>query len=323
MEHQVLGYESPLYGRKTSQIKVLPFTFEETLSFFPTIDGTDALTYYAITGGIPLYLSYMDATKNIHENILNSFLNKNSGIFEEPYNLLQQELRNPASYNAILTAIAGGASKQNEIATKAGISTSLAAKQINTLIELGIVEKEMPLGETSNKLGVYKVKDGLFRFWYRFIAKNMSYIELDQSGELISYINRFLPDFVSSVFEDVSREWVMLQMKRGSITTIYGKLGSWWGTNKKTRKQEEIDVCGLDITEENVLLGECKWKNEDLDLSVLTTLIGRGEQLFSRQNKTYIAFSKNDFTDGAKEYAESQNIRLVPFDEMVTDWHQM
>jgi AAA+ ATPase superfamily predicted ATPase len=322
MEHQVLGYESPLYGRKTSQIKVLPFTFEETLDFFPIIDGEDAMTYHAITGGIPLYLSYMDATKSIHENILNSFLNKNSAIFEEPYNLLQQELRNPASYNAILTAIAGGSSKQNEIATKAGISTSLAAKQIDTLIELGIVDKLMPIGETNNKLGVYKVKDGLFRFWYHFVAKNMSYIELGQSGELISYINRFLPDFISSVFEDISREWVTLQMKRGSITTIYGKLGSWWGTNKKTRKQEEIDICGLDITEQNVLLGECKWKNENLDLSVLTTLIGRGEQLFSRQNRSYIAFSKTDFTDGAKEYAESQNIRLVPFDEMVNDFRR-
>jgi AAA+ ATPase superfamily predicted ATPase len=234
--------------------------------------------------------------------------------------LLQQELRNPASYSAILTAVAGGASKQNEIATKAGISTSLAAKQINTLIDLGIVEKRMPIGETNNKLGIYHVKDGLFRFWYRFIAKNMSYIELDQSEELLNYITRFLPDFVSSVFEDISREWVSLQMKRGGITTIYGKLGSWWGTNNKTRKQEEIDVCGLDITEENMLLGECKWKNEDFDLSVLTTLTGRGEELFIWQNKSYIAFSKSGFTDGAKEYANTQNIRLVAFDEMVSDF---
>lgn len=320
MEHQVLGYESPLYGRKTSQIKVLPFTFEETLDFFPAISGEDALIYYAVTGGIPLYLAYMDASKSIKENILHTFLNKNSGIFEEPYNLLQQELRSPASYNAILTAIAGGASKQNEIATKAGISTSLAAKQIDTLIELGIVEKLMPMGEKNNKLGVYHVKDGLFRFWYRFVAKNISYIELDQSGELLSYILRFLPDFVSSVFEDVTREWVSLQMKQGVITTIYGKLGSWWGTNNKTRKQEEIDICGLDITEENILLGECKWKNEHLDLHVLATLVGRGEELFSWRNKSYIAFSKTGFTDGAKEYAEKQQIRLVSFDEMIADF---
>jgi AAA+ ATPase superfamily predicted ATPase len=323
MEHQVLGYESPLYGRKTSQIKVLPFTFKETLDFFPEIDGEDALTYYAITGGIPLYLAYMDAKKSVEENILNTFLNKNSGIFEEPYNLLQQELRNPASYSAILTAIAGGASKQNEIATKAGISTSLAAKQIDTLIELGIVEKMMPIGETSNKLGVYQVKDGLFRFWYRFIARNMSYIELDQTQELLNYITRFLNEFVSTVFEDISREWVNLQMKQGKFATIYGKLGSWWGTNNKTRQQEEIDVCGLDIFEDNILLGECKWKKDDLDLDVLRTLIQRGEDLFKKKEKEYLTFSKTGFTEGAKEFAEVQNILLVSFEEMVADFRRM
>ncbi|MDR2833088.1 MAG: ATP-binding protein [Streptococcaceae bacterium] len=317
MEHQVLGYESPLYGRKTSQIKVLPFNFKETLDFFPHLNGVDVLTYYAITGGIPLYLSYMDPQKSVPENIINTFLNKNSGIFEEPYNLLQQELRNPASYNTILTAIAGGASKQNEIATKAGISTSLAAKQIDTLIELGIVEKRMPVGEGNNKLSVYYVKDGLFRFWYRFVAKNMSYIELELTQELLDYIIQFLPEFLSIVFEDISRQWVAQQMRNGDMHTIYGKLGSWWGTNKKTRRQEEIDICGLDISEENVLLGECKWKNEAVDLAVLKKLVQRGDDLFHWQNKEYIVFSKTGFTDGASEFAKVQGIKLIEFADMV------
>jgi AAA+ ATPase superfamily predicted ATPase len=322
MAHQVLGYESPLYGRKTSQIKVLPFNFKETLDFFPDLAGEEVLSYYAMTGGIPLYLSYINSAKSVSENIMYTFLNKNSGIFEEPYNLLQQELRNPASYSAILTAIAGGASKQNEIATKAGISTSLAAKQIGTLIELGIVEKRMPIGETNNRLGVYAVKDGLFRFWYRFVAKNMSYIELDQAQELLGYIIRFLPDFISSVFEDVSREWVSYQMKQGSIPTIYGQLGSWWGTNNKRKRQEEMDVCGLDISEENMLLGECKWKNDELDLSILKTLVQRGDDLFSWQGKSYFAFSKSGYTDGASEFAKETGVRLVEFSEMVRDFRE-
>lgn len=322
MEHQVLGYESPLYGRKTSQIKVLPFTFQETLTFFPTVTGEEALVYYAITGGIPLYLSYMDATKSVAENLLNTFLNKNSAIFEEPYNLLQQELRNPASYSAILTAIAGGASKQNEIATKSGISTSLAAKQIEILIELGIVEKKMPVGEMSKKLGIYIIKDGLFRFWYRFIAKNMSYIELNHPNELLKYILQYLPNFLASVFEDISREWATYQMKQGNIPIVYGKLGSWWGTNKKTKRQEEMDVCGFDISEENILLGECKWKNTNVDLAVLQVLLQRGEDLFSWQNKAYFAFSKTDYSDEAKKFAQEHDIQLITFQQMVNDFRQ-
>lgn len=319
MEHQVLGYESPLYGRKTSQIKVLPFTFAETLAFFPTVKAEDAFTYYAITGGIPLYLSYMEPARSVTENILNTFLNKNSAIFEEPFNLLQQELRSPASYNAILTAIADGASKQNEIATKAGISSSLAAKQIDNLMELGIVEKRLPIGETSKKLGVYHVKDGLFRFWYRFVAKNMSYIELNQTEALMDYILRFLPAFLASSFEEISREWLAYQMKIGEIPIIYGKLGAWWGNNKRKKKQEEIDVCGLDIFEENVLLGECKWRNTPVDAAVLSVLIQRGEDLFSHKNRTYFVFSKSGYTKEAQKFAQAQQLHLITFQQMAQD----
>lgn len=323
MEHQVLGYESPLYGRKTSQLKVFPFTFKETVEFFPDLDGESILIYYGVTGGIPLYLTFMDPNRSVEDNFLHTFLNKNSAIFEEPYNLLQQELRNPASYSAILTAMAGGASKQNEIATKSGLSTSLTSKQIETLMDLGIVEKKMPIGQSGKKLAVYAIKDGLFRFWYKFLAKNLSYVELEQTQVLVSFIQSQMPEFLSSVFEEVSREWVVEQMKDGKLQHIYGNLGSWWGTNPHTRSQEEIDICGLDLLEENVLLGECKWRNEPVHKSVLKKIVQRGEDLFSDKNREYLIFSKSGYNPECIDFAREQGIRLVEFGELVRDFRNV
>ena len=72
-------------------------------------------------------------------------------LFEEPQNLLKQEMRAPATYNAVITAIAQGASRLNEIATKAGLETGAASNVMSSLMELGIVRREIPATEKSSR----------------------------------------------------------------------------------------------------------------------------------------------------------------------------
>ena len=118
MEEQVLGYQSPLYGRRTMQMKVIPFDFFDTIKMFPNETDYNKLLAYSVTGGIPQYMKFIKNDKTIEEGIINSFLNKNGSLFEEPGNLLKQELREPAIYNSIINAIARGATRVNDISTK-------------------------------------------------------------------------------------------------------------------------------------------------------------------------------------------------------------
>ena len=176
MEDHVLAYKAPLYGRRTAQMKILPFDFFNVYQYLEDFTPEDRALIYGMVGGTPQYLLMMDGRLSVEDNIKNTFLNPISSIYEEPENLLKQEVREPALYNAIITAIAGGASRMAEISTKVGESTSVCATYLKNLIGLGLVQKETPYGEKNSRKSVYCIDDNMFRFWYRFIPENNSLI---------------------------------------------------------------------------------------------------------------------------------------------------
>ena len=147
MENQVLGYKSPLYGRRSAQFKITPFTYLETQKMLVNYDQESQAIAYGITGGIPEYLSKIDTNKSLDENILDCFLMIMEHYLRKQTNLFKQEMRNPASYNSILGAIASGASRLNEIANKVGLDTSACSGLLKSLIQLNIVEKIYPVTE--------------------------------------------------------------------------------------------------------------------------------------------------------------------------------
>ena len=151
MEDQVLAYKSPLYGRRTAQLKILPFNFEETCHYFHNFTDEDKALIYGIVGGTPQYLLQMNDALSIEENIKNTYLNPISFLYEEPINLLKQEVREPAIYTAIIAAIAAGASRMSEISNKVGEDTNVCSSYIKNLTNLGIVQKETPYGEKSSR----------------------------------------------------------------------------------------------------------------------------------------------------------------------------
>ena len=163
MEEQVLGYKSPLYGRRTAQFKIHPFTFFEARQMLTAFTSEEQAVLYGVTGGIPEYLSRINPSISLDKNLIELFFDESGRLFEEPVNLLKQELREPATYHSIISAIAGGASRLNEIAGKTGLETSGCSNQIASLIALGIIRKETPVTEpaTSRKT-IYRLEDSMF-----------------------------------------------------------------------------------------------------------------------------------------------------------------
>lgn len=162
MEDHVLAYKAPLYGRRTAQMKLLPFDFADTCRYFRNFSNEEKALIYGIVGGTPQYLLQMTDQLGIEENIKNTFLNPSSSLFEEPENLLKQEVREPALYNAIITAIATGASRMSEISTKVGEDTNVCASYLKNLVTLGLIQKETPYGEKSSRKSIYDIEDHMF-----------------------------------------------------------------------------------------------------------------------------------------------------------------
>lgn len=315
MEQQVMGYRSPLYGRRTGQIKLRPLDFGDARKFLPQMDITDFLTIYGITGGIPLYLSIMNDDLTLEDNIKKNLLTQNTLLYEEPYNLLLQELRNPNRYNEILSSIANGKNKLNEIADRLDIESGTLSKYIDVLMELDIIEKREPLIKTSKRKTIYYIKDGLFHFWYRYVPKYRTFIERKQLENLWPKIEEDLIQFTSLIFEDFCRDWVLRLND-----PLVREAGGWWGNNPLIKNSkanaEEIDVIGLGLEDDELVIGECKWRNEDTGLKVGEKLIERAE-FFPHDKKYLYIFSKSDFSEGLKEYAENHKIQLITYEEMV------
>lgn len=316
MEDHVLSYKAPLYGRRTAQIKLLPFSFNETCRYFKNFSDTDKAMVYGMVGGTPQYLLQMNDKLSLENNIKNTFLNPTSSLFEEPENLLKQEVREPALYNAIITAIAGGASRMAEISSKVGENTNVCAVYLKNLLLLGIIRKETPYGEKSSKKSIYSIEDNLFRFWYRFVPDNNSIIARGATELAYKRIEPYLSEYMGKVFEEICTQYLWNELLDEKCPVQFSSLGRWWGNDPKQKKQTEIDIMG-EQDKNTALFGECKWTNEKVDLGVLETLKERSK-LFSYKNTYLYLFSKSGFTKGCIDKADEMgNVTLVNYEDML------
>ena len=319
MERQVLGYQSPLYGRRTLALKLEPFKLSEAHEMLPKLSKEDAFIINTVCGGVPQYLSYMSDSMSVADNIKKNFLTKSGRLFDEPNNLLQQELRDPTNYNSIINAIASGASKHSKIAQSAHLQTGPLTTYLNNLIDLGIVEKKLPVTEqkkSRSKNIVYRICDGMFRFWYTFVGKQTDLIERGLTDLAWAKVQKNLSDFMGPEFEKYSQDFMWSQdMNEKIVPNPFIHLGNWWGTDKRTHQQVELDIVGFSDDERDGYFGECKWKNELISRSVLEKLITNSE-IFKYPIKHYYLFSKSGFTDSCQELAEKINCQLFTFEEI-------
>ena len=316
MEDEVLAYKSPLYGRRTAQMKIQPFSFEETCRCFKNFSDEDKALAYGIVGGTPQYLLQIDDRLSIEDNIKNTYLNPISFLYEEPTNLLKQEVREPAIYTAIITAIAVGASRMSDISNKVGEDSNICANYLKSLINLGIVKKETPYGEKTSRKSIYSIEDNMFRFWYRFVPNNNSVIMRGAADIVYRRIEPQLSECMGAVFEEICKQYLWKLLLDGNSPVEFSELGRWWGNDPIEKKQTEIDIMG-EQDKKTALFVECKWTNEKVDLGVLETLIKRSK-LFSYINVHLFLFSKSGFTKGCIDKAnELGNVSLVTYADML------
>ena len=315
MEYQVLGYESPLYGRRTGQYKIKALDYKEMTVFNPELDEEQQSLVYGITGGVPHYINKLEVENDIDEALKNNLFNTSSYLFEEPENLLKQELREPTVYNSIITAIAGGASRSNEISTKMGMESAVCAKYLKVLLDLGIIKKETPITEKSGKKTIYAIGDNFFRFWYRFVPQNTSAISAGKIERIYdTLIKQHFSDYMGLVFEQMCREYLLRYAE--DLPIILSDVGQWWGTDAKEKKEVQIDIVGTPVEGKEYIIGSCKYRNGTIGVDELellkhyATVFGKGKKYH------YYIFSKGGFTQGLKELANKGEVKLLTLEDL-------
>ena len=305
MTTQVLNYDSPLYGRRTAQIRLKQIDFSYYKDFDESLSFDDQIQQYAVTGGVPKYIELFKKEKDIYTAINNNVLSTNSFLYAEPEFLLQKEVSEIGSYFSVLKTIAAGNHKLGKIATTLEVSQTSLTSYIKTLIDLDIIEREVPITEENpekSKMGLYRIKDNFIEFWFKYVYPNRSLIESGQMQYVEDKIRQnFFDNHVAYVYEDICRNKVWELLSEG---ISINRAGRWWGA-----KDVEIDIVAYDAMGNDIVFGECKYSKNQKGMDVLRALQEKSKNV--NWNKTgrrehFIIFSKSGFTEELLKYASDK-----------------
>ena len=319
MKKHALSYESPLYGRRTAQMRIAPLPFT-TVYENQKLSFEEAAEQYSITGGVPKYMEFFSDVQPLYEQIKENVLSKNGFLYEEPNFLLTDEVQVPTNYFSIIKVIADGNHKLGTIAGILGLETSALTPYLKTLSELGFTEKQVPVTEKNaekTRKGLYFISDNFLRFWFRYVYPYKGELELDNTQISLDELDKdFKEKFVAFAYEDICKEIFARLCSDKAIDFTPSKIGSYWLNDKSGNTQ--IDVMAVDTVNKRLFAGECKYHNQPIDADVYFELVKKVDNsseiksAFKGYTVIYGVFSKSGFTSRMTDISNSNpNLFLI------------
>ena len=315
----LFGERNPMHGRLI-RTQVRPLPFDEAALFLRDHDGITAFERYAIAGGMPFYLRRL-AAGSVRTTVCTHILDPAGPLWNEGRAILDQELREPRVYFAILEQLGSGDKELNDIAQPLRMDGPVVGKYLSTLAELRLVHRRLPLGaQVKARGGHWRLLDPFLRFWFRFVFPFQGSLEIGLQPEDLydGEVARELPSHVAPVFEDWCRRWLLAN--HGELATL---TGNWWGNaanrfrRTKERTAEEIDAVGT-LRNRVTVVAECKWTGKRLGPDVVSDLETyklpalRESGMTIADELTIVLFAKSGYSNSLRELAKRDSrIQLV------------
>jgi hypothetical protein len=303
--------------------------FPEARLFLPGLEPLAQFERYAVAGGMPRYLAALSAPGQLVDAVCARVLNPNAALWDEGRAILEQELREPKVYFAVLQQLAGGDKEINEIVQAIRSDSPRVSKYLKVLQDMRVVERRLPLGaDASSRGGHWHLRDPFFRFWFRFVFPFQDDLESGLGSRALydAEVAPALHDHIAPELEEFARRWT--RQHHGAQAT---RVGSWWGPSLHalrragTRSTEEIDVVGM--TRNRVtLIGEVRWRSSAMDLGYLEAIEQlklpalRQSTLKVAEHPKILLFSRGGYTDELVHAAtDRDDIELVDVPAALTD----
>lgn len=314
MTTHVLNYSSPLYGRRTAQIRLKPLRFSEIWDHYPKKEFKNIVDLYALTGGVPKYLDFFINDKLLAENIRLHIFSKTGYLYEEPLFLLEKEVRETVTYFSIIKAIATGNHRLQKIAAALELKSNTLSPYLKTLIDLDLLEKRVPVTEKmphKSRKGLYHISDSFIRFWFTFVYPFKGHLELDNQDQAKErFEQHYVDSFLSFVFEEISRDIFLSLCRKGKINFNPSKIGAYWDKSG----ENEIDLLAIDESNKQLFFGECKYHDrQPLAFKNYAALLEKSKAPpFEDFEHYYILFSVSGFDQRLLEISSTnRNLFLV------------
>ena len=325
MQKHALSYDSPLYGRRTAQMRLTPLPFT---SIYETqnLPFEQAVEQFALTGGVPKYLEFFEDGRPLEEQLKDVVFSKNGFVYEEPNFLLKSESLTAVNYFSIIKTIADGNHKLGKIASALGQESSSLTPYLSTLSNLGFIEKRTPITEKNpekSRKGLYFIADNFLRFWFCYVYPYKGELELDNMQIVLDEIHKdFKEKFVAFAYEDICKDIFAKLCSNNAISFVPSRIGSYWLNDYDG--DTEIDVMSVDHQNKQVFVGECKYHTKPVDATVYFALKEKVDNAaeirksFPQYNVIYGLFSKGGFTKRMLDIAkENPNILLIHEDHLL------
>lgn len=307
MEEKVLEVRSPLYGRRTGQLKIEPMNIKCIKEFLPSYNIEDIIKVYGAVGTVPFYLKEMNDKIDFMTNIKNTFLDKANILNQEAYFLLREELREVNVYFNILKTITDGATKLSEISTKSRVDITNINKYLKVLTSLKLVKKEKPItASDKEKKYLYKLSDNYYGFWLKYVYTYEEEIEEDNKT-VLKIIEKDYKNYLGSVFEDFCKKLIRKMKLKINKTGL--KIGSWW------YKDKQIDIVAVNESTKEILFAECKWKEKINAERIFEELKNKAKHVSwnnKKRKEHYLIFAKS-FNKKIKNCYDLSDIEKILF----------
>ncbi|MBI3980198.1 MAG: ATP-binding protein [Chloroflexi bacterium] len=271
----------------------------------------EKLMAYGIYGGSGRYLAAVDPMRPLGENVARQILDPSGVFHREGETLIRQErdIRDASGYNAVLAAIANGATDWGAIVNQAHIEKASLQGYLNRLQRVGWVRHETPFGEP-NRRGTYRLADNMLKSWYRYVFRYRSALQMmPPERAWREIVAPDLPDYMGFfILEEVAYQYLARFASRHGLPMIL-EIGRWW-----SRKGDvEIDVVAR-LSDGSYLYGECKWASSPMtgtDLGRLQSKVEAIPHQGWKRHVRYALFSAGEFDGWLRAVARREQVLLV------------
>lgn len=295
------------------RIKLSEVSFLDIVRLFPDYRVEESVKTYGILGGVPEYLSLWNKKKTVKENICELILTPGGALFREAEDFIGSELRELSVYDTILSSIARGNEKLNDLFIDTGYSRAKISVYMKNLAAFDVIEKVVSFetgGWDNAKKGVYRIKNHYVNFWFRFIYPHLSALYLTTPEKFYEeYIEKDLDVYLRRFFVEVCQEYLLLMNRVGKVPIRLERMGTWVG------KTGTIDIIGED-NDRNHIVGICNWEKPNLTMEEYEKLL-ENMGLARIKARTVYLFSAKGFDLKITSYAkDNKNVVLVDMKEL-------
>lgn len=263
----LLQERNPLYGRFAVSIKLEELNYLDAAKFYPDKSAYDKVAHYAVFGGSPFINQALNPVATLRENIIDTVLNPMSSVYLYASQLVFADNALNVNAERIFFALGNDRKRYTEIEDALGVKkTGNLAKQIKTLTDHEILSRSIPINKPNdNKKATYELSDNLLRFYYTFVYKNTSALQvLGAEAFYDEIIAPVLTDFITLRFEGICRDYFSLQVRSGRMNGVRN-IGSYYLDTAVRCENKEFPIAVELADGYAVYLAKCSTQPMTLD----------------------------------------------------------